>query len=78
MLTEGLARWQLATGEERRTGPGELPLCRLDLGLGYAMTALFGVAMVIIGSTVQIEGRGADLLVVLAQRLEQPLGPVGR
>ncbi|MEW6755539.1 MAG: Nramp family divalent metal transporter [Candidatus Latescibacterota bacterium] len=64
--------------EEGRSGPGHLARCRLDLGLGYAMTALFGVSMVIIGSTVQVEGSGAALLVRLAERLEDQLGPVGR
>ena len=42
------------------------------------MTAAFGVAMVIIGSTVVIEGRGARLLVELADRLQQPMGRPGR
>ncbi|MFH1726655.1 MAG: Nramp family divalent metal transporter [Elusimicrobiota bacterium] len=64
--------------EKGRQGEGDLTLCRMDLGLGYAMTILFGLAMVIIGSTVEVEGRGAGLLVTLADRLEGPLGPVGR
>ena len=64
--------------EQGRRGGGHLRLSRIDLGLGYAMTALFGVAMVIIGSTVEIAGRGAGLLVTLADRLEGPLGGVGR
>jgi Mn2+/Fe2+ NRAMP family transporter len=64
--------------EEGRTGPADLGLCRLDLGLGYAMTALFGIAMVIVGSTVEVTGRGAGLVVSLADRLEATLGPAGR
>lgn len=64
--------------EKGRAGPDDIALCRVDLGLGYAMTILFGLAMVVIGSTVEIEGRGAELLVVLANRLEEPLGSVGR
>jgi len=64
--------------EEGRSGRGALALCRLDLGLGYAMTALFGIAMVIVGSAVDIEGGGAGLLVTLAERLEEPLGAAGR
>jgi Mn2+/Fe2+ NRAMP family transporter len=64
--------------EEGRQGPEDLKTCRLDLGLGYAMTILFGLAMVIIGSTVEIHGRGAGLLVVLADQLGAHLGPVGR
>jgi hypothetical protein len=42
------------------------------------MTILFGLAMVIIGSTLDIEGRGAGLLVLLADRLQEPLGITGR
>lgn len=64
--------------EEGRVGPEELGPSRLDLGLGYAVTALFGVAMVIVGSTVAVEGRGAGLIVTLADRLEGALGPAGR
>jgi Mn2+/Fe2+ NRAMP family transporter len=64
--------------EEGRSGPGFLRTCRIDLGAGYAMTALFGVAMVIIGSTIEIEGRGATLLVRLSEQLVEPLGPIGK
>jgi hypothetical protein len=42
------------------------------------VTALFGIAMVIIGSTVEIEGGGANLLVALAGRLGEPLGAPGK
>jgi hypothetical protein len=41
------------------------------------MTALFGVAMVIIGSTIEIQGGGASLLVDLAARLAERIGTVG-
>lgn len=64
--------------EEGRSRPADLPACRLDLGLGYAVTALFGVAMVIVGSTVEVTGGGAGLVVALADRLEASLGPGGR
>lgn len=64
--------------EEGRAGIGDLPLCRIDLGLGYAMTALFAIAMVIIGSQVQIDGRGTGLLLALAERLGAELGEAGR
>ena len=64
--------------EKEREGVGELRLCRVDLGVGYAATALFCMAMVVIGSTIEVEGRGAALVVDLADRLEGPLGPVGR
>jgi Mn2+/Fe2+ NRAMP family transporter len=64
--------------EEGRSGAQSLRICRIDLGIGYAMTALFGIAMVIIGSTVEIEGGGSNLLVALAERLAGPLGAPGK
>ena len=64
--------------EEGREGPEALRLCRLDLVSGYAMTAVFGVAMVIIGSTVRVEGGGATLLVQLGDQLGESLGAGGR
>jgi hypothetical protein len=45
------------------TRPEDLKVCRLDLGSGYLMTAAFGIAMIIVGSNVTIEGGGAELLV---------------
>jgi len=64
--------------EVGREGPGALRLCRWDLATGYAATAVFGIGMVIVGSTVQVEGGGATLLVDLANRLGEALGPFGR
>jgi Mn2+/Fe2+ NRAMP family transporter len=66
--------------EAQRDTPAHLAACRLDLAISYAMTALFGVAMVIIGSTLQadLQGQGAALLVHLADRLVEPLGPAAR
>jgi Mn2+/Fe2+ NRAMP family transporter len=64
--------------EVDRTGKDDLRTCRIDLAVAYAVTALFGIAMVIIGSTIEIEGRGAGLLVTLSERLVESLGPAGR
>lgn len=64
--------------EEGREGAGALALCRVDLGVGYAMTAVFGLAMVTIGSTIEVGGRGAGLIVALADRLDERLGPLAR
>ncbi len=64
--------------EEGRSGADYVRVCRIDLGVGYLVTAIFGVGMVIIGSTVEIEGRGATLLVTLSDSLAESLGPVGR
>ncbi len=66
--------------EENRTGVETLRTCRIDLGVGYLMTALFGLATVTIGSRVDIdvETEGAGLIVAVADQLEGPLGPAGR
>jgi Mn2+/Fe2+ NRAMP family transporter len=64
--------------EEGRTSSDELWICRVDLGAGYLMTAIFGIAMVIVGSTIEIEGQGTTLLISVADRLEGPLGVWGR
>jgi Mn2+/Fe2+ NRAMP family transporter len=64
--------------EEGRHGKEHLRLCRLDLAAAYAVTALFGIAMVIIGSSVQIEGKGATLIVDLSNSLGETTGPAGK
>ncbi len=64
--------------EEGRSGAEDLAVCRIDLAVGYAMTALFGLAMVIIGTTIEPGGKGTTLIVNLADRLESVLGPVAR
>ena len=64
--------------EEGITSRNDLRLCRIDLGTGYLMTAVFGIAMVIVGSSVSIEGGGAKLLVTLSNRLEEEMGPAGK
>ena len=64
--------------EEGRATREDLALCRLDLASSYAMTAVFGIAMMIIGTTVRIEGEGTGLLVTLSERLGQELGPAGK
>ena len=64
--------------EKGRTGTQFIKICRIDLLIGYSATILFGIAMVIIASHIQISGSGADLLVKLAQQLEDTLGVWGR
>ncbi len=66
--------WIRETGRE---SVDAIQVCRIDLGAGYAMTILFGLAMVIIGSSIEVEGRGAGLLVTLAERLEEQIGTTG-
>ena len=64
--------------EKGRNGLSWLRVCRIDMAAAYVMTAAFGIAMVIIGSTLTIEGSGVGLIVKLADRLEESLGPAGR
>lgn len=61
--------------EVGRTRTEEVTVCRIDLAIGYFMTALFGLGMVVIGSTIQVEGTGATLVVKLGERLGATLGP---
>lgn len=64
--------------EWRPDAPPSLRDCRLDLALGYGVTALFGLAMVIIGAGIRVEGSGANLLIALAEPMHDALGPAGR
>ena len=64
--------------EQNRTSANDILLCKIDLAVGYGMTILFGLAMVIIGSTIVVEGKGAGLLIKLAASLETAIGPVGK
>jgi Mn2+/Fe2+ NRAMP family transporter len=64
--------------EDGRTSPADLGACRIDLAASYTITAVFGVAMMIVGSNVQIAGEGTGLLVTLSDRLGVELGPAGK
>jgi Mn2+/Fe2+ NRAMP family transporter len=64
--------------EEGREGPEAIRTSRIDLATGYVMTALFGMAMLVIGSKVTaVEGGGVKLIVMLADQLEAALGAIG-
>lgn len=67
--------WMRERGRERAE---HLRTCRIDLAVGYLFTALFGVAMVIIARGITLDARGAGLIVQLAERLDDALGPAGR
>jgi len=61
--------------EQGRRGPEFLRTCRIDLAVSYTMTAVFGIAVVIIGSGLDLtEGRGAGFILKLADRLGEVLG----
>lgn len=65
--------------EKGRTNTTWLRLCRIDLGAGYLMTAIFGIGMVILGSrlTEVPELRGANLITDLAANMKHNLGRFG-
>lgn len=64
--------------EKKRDDASNLKVVRLDLGCAYAITAIFGIAMVVIGSHIEVSGKGSGLVVNLARALEDLLGPVGK
>jgi len=61
--------------EVGRSGGENVNLCRIDLAVGYFVTAVFGIGMVILGSRIQVEGKGTDLLIVLVNALRSELSP---
>jgi len=64
--------------EKNRAGRRGLRECRLDLGVGYGLTAFFGAAMVVIGSKITVDGQGATVALRLADQLSGVLGPAGK
>jgi Mn2+/Fe2+ NRAMP family transporter len=64
--------------EKKRAGAEGVKACRLDLSVGYALTALFGVSMIIIGSRITVTGKGATVALLLADQLAAVFGPAGR
>ncbi|MCA8982516.1 MAG: Nramp family divalent metal transporter [Planctomycetaceae bacterium] len=64
--------------EEGRVSLNTLRVCRIDLATGYFMTALFGMAMVILGSQTELPlGSSASTIVLLANQLEEIVGRWG-
>jgi Mn2+/Fe2+ NRAMP family transporter len=63
--------------ERGRAGERGARECRIDLGVGYAMTALFGVSMIVIGSRVALR-QGPTAALELAGQLALALGPAGK
>ncbi len=64
--------------EEGRTGKEGLRACQFDLLLSYAVIGVFGTAVVIIGSRMELKGQGAGLAILLADQLAKSLGPSGK
>jgi Mn2+/Fe2+ NRAMP family transporter len=63
--------------ERGRTGAPGVTESRIDLAAGYAMTALFGLAMIVIGSRVSLQ-QGPTAALELAGQLALALGPAGK
>jgi Mn2+/Fe2+ NRAMP family transporter len=63
--------------EKGRRGEAGLRTSRIDLAVGYVMTALFGIAMIVIGSRLSLE-RGPTLALEMAEQLGAAAGAVGR
>ncbi len=64
--------------EEGRHSVADLTTCRFDLASGYLATALFGLSMVVIGSSLgEMTGGGATLVVEMGDRLEATFGRFG-
>ncbi|MBI1353122.1 MAG: iron transporter [Acidobacteria bacterium] len=64
--------------EQGRKGKGMLPICRIDLAVGNGVTGLFGVAVIIIGSRLELQGQGSMLALAMADQLAAAIGPAGR
>ena len=64
--------------EHGRRTINEIRTCRIDLGVAYFGTAIFGMAMVIIATGIPLDARGNELIVALAARLEAGLGPAAK
>ena len=64
--------------EQDRRGQEMLGTCRVDLGVGNGVTAVFGFCVIIIGSQISVEGSGAALATQMADRLAEAIGPVGK
>jgi Mn2+/Fe2+ NRAMP family transporter len=67
--------------EDGRRGLGELRNCRIDLAAGYAVTAIFGIGMVIVGSRfIEIDAdpsKGTTFMLELGKAIELKLGAIG-
>lgn len=58
-----------------RAGASGLRQCRIDLSVSYMLTALFGMAMVIIGAAVAQQGKGLNLLLDISNYFSSSVHP---
>ncbi len=61
--------------EQNRTGRSGLRACWLDLAIGYSMTALFGLSMLVIGSRLQLDGKGSGVAISISELLGASISP---
>jgi Mn2+/Fe2+ NRAMP family transporter len=65
--------------EREWRGPERLALSRVDLGVAYLLTGLFGMAVVVVAAAVQPEvATGSGMVLGLADRVGAVVGPAGR
>ncbi len=69
------AYWMREAG---RDGPEDMRRCRVDIAIGYGVTAIFGAAMLVLASGMTLDARGLALVGELTRRVGEDLGPVGR
>jgi Mn2+/Fe2+ NRAMP family transporter len=67
--------------EEGRTKGGNHPSprtwsYRIDLGIAYTVTAIFGIALTIVSADVPVHPSGGNLFQAVASRLAETIGPV--
>lgn len=60
--------------EEGREGESGLRACWLDLSVGYTMTALFGLSMIVIGSKLSLS-KGASVALSISELLGAQISP---
>jgi len=64
--------------EDKRRGIEGVQTCRLDLAVGNGMTALFGMAVIVIGSQVELTAGGSRMALELADQLAEKTFPGAR
>ena len=64
--------------EQNRSGREDVRTCRIDLLASQTITGLFGLAVIIIGSSVHLEEGGAAIALQMADQLAKILGPTGK
>lgn len=66
--------------EEGRTAVSALRTCRIDLAVGYAATAIFGIAMLVIASSMNMasDQKGSMLIIALADSIGTATSPAVR